>query len=113
MSGPYRHEWWICERCEVQGRFEAQAREHYEHPAGWKPDGNQHPEIDKWSPDHPDREEGFYWTADWRPLALEAAHRYAEGHKRRRYWLERAAQLPLLRSETVAFPGRRQKADSP
>jgi hypothetical protein len=103
MGGRYRHTRWICERCGLQGTSEIEAREHYGHPAGWKLGGNQHPEIDKWDPDHPDREPGFFWTVDWRPVALAAAARYPEGHKRRKYWLERAAQLPVLGPERTAW----------
>lgn len=112
MGGRYRHTRWICERCGLQGTSETEAREHYGHPAGWKLAGNQHPrhlfpqfyDDDRYpAQNHPDREPGFYWTVDWRPVALAAAARYPEGHKQRKYWLDRAAQLPVLGPEQTAW----------
>lgn len=56
-----REQRWVCELCGVEGTSELEARKHYGHPAGWKLAGNQHPEISRWDPNHPDREKGFAW----------------------------------------------------
>ena len=105
MSAPHKFEMWICERCGVEGTTEATARLHYSHPAGWKREGNQHPETDRFDSDHPDKVKGFFWTVDWYPVALEAAHRYPEGHKRRIYWLQQAAEIAAERAESQERAG--------
>lgn len=71
MSAPYRFELWICERCNTKGTSEKSATAHYDHPAGWKLGGNQHPEVDRFDPDHPDKVKGFFWTVNWKRLRAE------------------------------------------
>jgi hypothetical protein len=60
----------LCPECsrKAPSKCEVEAKTHYRHAAGWKPGGNQHPEISRWDPDHPDVVKGFYWTVDWEAL---------------------------------------------
>jgi hypothetical protein len=85
---PYRYEMWICERCNIQGTSEVEARQHFTHPAGWKLHGNTHPRSrfpefygSKWShfplDSHPDVIPGFYWTVDWTALQADRTTRRA------------------------------------
>jgi hypothetical protein len=64
VSHAYRFEKWECDHCNAGGTDTESANDHIEHPAGWKPDGNQHPELDRFDPDHPDKIKGFFWTVD-------------------------------------------------
>ena len=101
VSAPHRHERWVCGRCDNWGTNQATAREHRDHPAGWRREGNQHPEIDRFDPKHPDKVKGFFWTVDLLALALEAARRYPEGSERRGYWLERAGEIAAASGQPV------------
>ena len=81
MGGRFQK--WVCDRCHVEGTSEAEARQHYGHPAGWKRAGNTHPWIDRWSPTHPDRENGFYWTVDGDAARRARAGSHRPGGRRK------------------------------
>lgn len=52
---------WECTLHGVVGYDRPSAEEHIDHPAGWKLEGNQHPKIDRFDPEHPDKVKGFCW----------------------------------------------------
>lgn len=68
MSKGYRFEMWVCDRCNTRGSSTATAEPHERHPAGWRAEGNQHPAINRFDPNHPDKIKGFYWTVNWDAL---------------------------------------------